>query len=226
RLACARGGLMQKLAGGGVMASVAAPAEVVRERVEGVTGVWVAAVNAPESVVLAGESDAVRGVVEELTAEGARCRWLPVGHAFHTPLMDPVLEEFAAAIGELSFAPAQIPLVSTVSGELAGADFGSAAYWVEHARRPVLFADAVEVARELGVRVWAEVGPQPALSAVMPEREDEVVTAFMRRDRDQQTGVLTGLARLHVHGVEVDWEKLVSSAGRVEVPTYAFQRRR
>ncbi|WSL56800.1 SDR family NAD(P)-dependent oxidoreductase [Streptomyces sp. NBC_01725] len=226
RLACARGGLMQKLAGGGVMASVAAPAREVRERIDGVSGVWVAAVNAPESVVLAGESDAVRGVVEELSGEGVRCRWLPVGHAFHTPLMDPVLDDFAAVIGELSFAPAQIPVVSTVSGELAGADFGSAAYWVEHARRPVQFADAVQVARELGVRVWAEVGPQPALSAVMPEREGEVVTAFMRRDRDQQTGVLTGLARLHVHGVEVDWEKLIPAAGRVEVPTYAFQRRR
>ncbi|WP_405826869.1 SDR family NAD(P)-dependent oxidoreductase [Streptomyces sp. NBC_00838] len=226
RLACARGGLMQKLAGGGVMASVAAPAGEVRARVEGVAGVWVAAVNAPESVVLAGEPDAVRGVVDELTDEGVRCRWLPVGHAFHTPLMDPVLEDFATALGDLSVAPAQIPVVSTVSGEVAGVEFGSAAYWVEHARRPVQFADAVEVARELGVRVWAEVGPQPALSAAMPERDCEVITAFMRRDRDQVTGVLTGLARLHVHGVEVGWEKLVPSVRPVEVPTYAFQRRR
>nr|WP_242572435.1 type I polyketide synthase [Streptomyces sp. NP-1717] len=226
RLACARGGLMQKLAGGGVMASVAAPVGEVRERVEGVAGVWVAAVNAPESVVLAGESDAVGAVVEELTAEGVRCRWLPVSHAFHTPLMDPVLEDFATALGDLSFAPAQIPVVSTVSGELAGADFGSAAYWVEHARRPVQFADAVEVARELGVRVWAEVGPQPALSAAMPEISGEVITAFMWRDRDQVTGVLTGLARLHAHGVEVDWQKLVPSVRPAEVPTYAFQRRR
>ncbi|MCI3226807.1 acyltransferase domain-containing protein, partial [Streptomyces sp. NP-1717] len=226
RLACARGGLMQKLAGGGVMASVAAPAGEVRERVEGVAGVWVAAVNAPESVVLAGEPDAVRGVVDELTDEGVRCRWLPVGHAFHTPLMDPVLEDFATALGDLSVAPAQVPVVSTVSGEVAGVEFGSAAYWVEHARRPVQFADAVEVARELGVRVWAEVGPQPALSAAMPERDCEVITAFMRRDRDQVTGVLTGLARLHVHGVEVGWEKLVPSVRPVEVPTYAFQRRR
>ncbi|MFD3924433.1 acyltransferase domain-containing protein, partial [Streptomyces sp. NPDC058595] len=227
RLACARGGLMQKLAGGGAMASVAAPAGEVRARVEDVTGVWVAAVNAPESVVLAGEPGAVSAVVEELTGEGVRCRWLPVGHAFHTPLMDPVLEDFATAVGGLSFAPAQIAVVSTVSGEVAGVDFGSAAYWVEHARRPVQFADAVEVARELGVRVWAEVGPQPALSAAMPEREGEVVTAFMRRDRDQVMGVLAGLAKLHVHGVEVDWSGVLPGSVRpVEVPTYAFQRRR
>ncbi|WP_405824957.1 SDR family NAD(P)-dependent oxidoreductase [Streptomyces sp. NBC_00838] len=227
RLACARGGLMQKLAGGGAMASVAAPVDEVQARIEDVTGVWVAAVNAPESVVLAGEPDAVRGVVDELTDEGVRCRWLPVGHAFHTPLMDPVLEDFATALGDLSFAPAQIPVVSTVLGEVAGVEFGSAAYWVEHARRPVQFADAVEVARELGVRVWAEVGPQPALSAAMPERDGEVITAFMRRDRDQQTGVLTGLARLHVHGVEVDWSRVLpGSVRRTEVPTYAFQRRR
>ncbi|MCI3226486.1 SDR family NAD(P)-dependent oxidoreductase, partial [Streptomyces sp. NP-1717] len=227
RLACARGGLMQRLAGGGVMASVAAPAGEVRARVEGVAGAWVAAVNAPESVVLAGGPDAVRGVVDELTAEGVRCRWLPVGHAFHTTLMDPVLEEFATAIADVEFAEPRIPVVSTVSGELAGADFGSAAYWVEHARRPVQFADAVQTARELGVRVWAEVGPQPALSAAMPERDGEVITAFMRRDRDQVTGVLTGLARLHAHGVEVDWSRVLpGSVRRTEVPTYAFQRRR
>ncbi|MFJ6662262.1 SDR family NAD(P)-dependent oxidoreductase, partial [Streptomyces sp. NPDC091377] len=184
-----------------------------------------AAVNAPEAVVLAGERDAVRTVVEEWAGEGVRTRWLPVSHAFHTPLMDPVLEEFAARIADLKHGPAEIPVVSTVTGELAGPDFGSADYWVEHARRPVRFADAVEAAREVGVRVWAEVGPQPALSAALPEAEGEVVAAFMRRDRDQAAGVLGGLARLHVHGVEVDWRRWITHP-EVEVPTYAFQRRR
>ncbi|MEU5980606.1 type I polyketide synthase, partial [Streptomyces sp. NPDC047315] len=227
RLACARGRLMQGLAGGGVMVSVAAPAEKVEARVAGLDGVWVAAVNAPESVVLAGEADAVRAVVDELTAEGARTRWLPVSHAFHTPLMEPVLEEFAAAIADLSFRPAEIPVVSTVAGELADAAFGSPEYWVNHARQPVRFADAVNAARGLGVRLWAEVGPQPALSAAMPERDGEAVASFMRRDRDQVTSVLTGLSRLHVHGVDIDWDRWLPEASeRVEVPTYAFQRRR
>ncbi|MFJ5227415.1 type I polyketide synthase [Streptomyces sp. NPDC088400] len=226
RLVCVRGRLMGGMTGG-VMASVAAPAEEIEERVGGVAGVWVAAVNAPESVVLAGEPDAVRGVVEKLEAEGVRTRWLPVSHAFHTPLMDPMLEEFAAALADVEFAAPQIPIVSTVSGELAGVDFGSAAYWVEHARQPVRFSEAVDTARELGARVWAEVGPQPALSAVMEERAGEVVASFMRRDRDQVTSVLTGLARLHVHGVEVDWDRWVPRTRQpVEVPTYAFQRRR
>ncbi|MET8573160.1 type I polyketide synthase, partial [Streptomyces sp. NPDC004783] len=200
RLACARGTLMQGLAGGGVMVSVAARVEQVEERIAGLAGVWVAAVNAPESVVLAGEADAVRGLVGKLDAEGVRTRWLPVRHAFHTPLMDPMLEDFSAALADLSFGPAQIPIVSTVSGELAGAGFGSAEYWVEHVRKPVRFADAVRTARELGARIWAEVGPQAALSAAMAEREGEAVASFMRRDRDQVTGLLTGLARLHVHG--------------------------
>ncbi|WP_158709519.1 acyltransferase domain-containing protein, partial [Streptomyces griseus] len=92
RLVCVRGRLMEEVPAGGVMVSVAAPEEVVRERVAGVAGVWVAAVNAPGSVVLAGEEGAVCGVVDGLVAEGVRTRWLPVGHAFHTPLMDPVLE--------------------------------------------------------------------------------------------------------------------------------------
>ncbi|MEU5980616.1 SDR family NAD(P)-dependent oxidoreductase [Streptomyces sp. NPDC047315] len=218
---------MQGLAGGGVMVSVAAPAEKIEARIAGVAGVWVAAVNAPESVVLAGEADAVRAVVDELTTEGVRTRSLPVSHAFHTPLMDPVLEEFAAAIADLSFGPADIPVVSTVAGELADAAFGSPEYWVEHARQPVRFADAVDVARGLGVRLWAEVGPQPALSAAMPERDGEAVASFMRRDRDQVTSVLTGLSRLHVHGVDIDWDRWLPEASeRVEVPTYAFQRRR
>ncbi|WP_435847444.1 SDR family NAD(P)-dependent oxidoreductase, partial [Streptomyces griseus] len=98
---------------------------------------------------------------------------------------------------------------------------------VEHARRPVRFADAVGVARGLGVRVWAEVGPQPALSAALDVREGEVVASFLRRDRDQATSLLTGLSRLHVHGVDVAWDQWVSRTGPlVEVPTYAFQRRR
>ncbi|MFJ5226872.1 type I polyketide synthase [Streptomyces sp. NPDC088400] len=227
RLACVRGRLMRGLAGDGVMASVAASAEEIEERVGGVAGVWVAAVNAPESVVLAGAVDAVRGVVEKLEAEGVRTRWLPVSHAFHTPLMDPMLEDFSAAIAGLAFGPAEIPVVSTVSGELAGADFGSAAYWVQHARQPVRFADAVHTARELGARIWAEVGPQPALSAAMEERAGEVAASFMWRDRDQATSLLTGLARLHVHGVEVDWAHWVPRTRQpVELPTYAFQRRR
>ncbi|NEB54220.1 SDR family NAD(P)-dependent oxidoreductase, partial [Streptomyces griseus] len=227
RLVCVRGRLMEEVPAGGVMVSVAAPEEVVRERVAGVAGVWVAAVNAPGSVVLAGEEGAVRGVVDGLVAEGVRTRWLPVGHAFHTPLMDPVLEEFSREIAGLSFQEPRIPVVSTVTGEVAGAGFGSAGYWVEHARRPVRFADAVGVARGLGVRVWAEVGPQPALSAALDVREGEVVASFLRRDRDQATSLLTGLSRLHVHGVDVAWDSwLPRGTDSVDLPTYAFQRRR
>ncbi|MFE5947550.1 type I polyketide synthase [Streptomyces sp. NPDC056480] len=227
RLACVRGRLMQGMAAGGVMVSVAAPAEVIQERISGLAGVWVAAVNAPGSVVLAGEADAVHGVVGKLTVEGVRTRSLPVSHAFHTPLMDPMLEDFSAAIADLIFRPAEIPVVSTVTGELAGADFGSPAYWVQHARQPVRFAASIAMARELGARAWIEVGPQPALSAAMEERAGEAVASFMRRDRDQVTALLTGLARLHVHGVEVDWGRWVSrTRPPVEIPTYAFQRRR
>ena len=215
RLACVRGRLMQGMAVGGVMVSVAAPVEEVQERVSGVPGVWVAAVNAPGSVVLAGEADAVRGVVGQLDAEGVRTRWLPVSHAFHTPLMDPMLEDFAAAVADLTFGPAEIPVVSTVTGELAGADFGSAAYWVEHARQPVRFSDAHARGTGVGSRAHgSEVGPQPALSAAMDERSGEAVASFMRRDRDQVTGVLAGLARLHVHGVEVDWDPWVPRTRR------------
>ncbi|MBA0051258.1 SDR family NAD(P)-dependent oxidoreductase [Streptomyces sp. AJS327] len=227
RLVCARGRLMQGLASGGVMVSVAAPVAEVEGRVEGLEGVWIAAVNGPEAVVLAGEAEAVGGVVGMLSGEGFRTRWLPVSHAFHTPLMDPILEEFAREIAGLSFGPGRIPVVSTVSGGVVGSDFGGVAYWVEHACRPVRFGDAVGVARGLGVRVWAEVGPQPALTAVLGGCEGEVSAVFMRRGRDQVAGVLTGLARLHVHGVGVDWRRLLPrGAGSVELPTYAFQRRR
>ncbi|WP_374105607.1 SDR family NAD(P)-dependent oxidoreductase, partial [Streptomyces sp. McG3] len=152
---------------------------------------------------------------------------LPVSHAFHTPLMDPMLEEFSQSIAGLPFEAPRIPVVSTVTGEVAGADFGSPAYWVEHARRPVRFADAVSTVRGLGVRVWAEVGPQPALSAALDVPDGEVVASFLRRDRDQATSLLTGLSRLHVHGVDVAWDQWVSRMRPpVEVPTYAFQRRR
>jgi acyl transferase domain-containing protein len=167
RVVAARGRLMAGLPAGGVMVAVAASeAEVIP--LLG-AGAGIAAINGPDSVVVSGESDAVGAVADRLAASGRRVRRLSVSHAFHSPLMEPMIEDFSAVLAEVSASEPRIPLVSNVTGQLAAHGYGSAAYWVDHVRRPVRFADGVRVAESLGAGVFVEVGPGGA-TRCLPRR--------------------------------------------------------
>ncbi|WP_020659292.1 type I polyketide synthase [Amycolatopsis benzoatilytica] len=223
-LVSARARLMGELPGGGVMAAVAAAeADVVPLLAEGVS---IAAVNGPESVVVSGTEAAVRAVEERLAEVGCRTRRLAVSHAFHSPLMDPMLAEFERAIAGLSFGPARIPVVSAVTGQLA--DIASVDYWVRQVREPVRFADSVETLVSEGVGNFLDLGPDGALSsaAKLSLPEDAVAVPSLRKDRPEELTALTALAHLYVRGVDVAWESLFPGARPVDLPTYAFQHRR
>ncbi|MFE5502768.1 SDR family NAD(P)-dependent oxidoreductase [Amycolatopsis japonica] len=226
----ARGRLMQQLPTGGAMVAIQAGEAEIQPLL--VDGVGIAAVNGPDSVVISGVEDKVL----EIASRFAKTKRLTVSHAFHSPWMDGMLDQFGAVVRTLDFHPPRIPLVSTVTGRLAQEDvLGDPDYWVRQVREPVRFAESVRTLSELGVRTFVELGPDGVLSAMARDvldtgqaPDDHTVTAVLRRDRPEPRTVVAALAALHVHGVHVDWRAFFAGTGarQVDLPTYAFQRNR
>ncbi|RKN34958.1 SDR family NAD(P)-dependent oxidoreductase, partial [Streptomyces hoynatensis] len=227
-LVAARARLMQALPPGGAMAAVQATEEEVTARLT--DGVSIAAVNGPEAVVVSGDEAAVLALAGEFADAGRKTRRLSVSHAFHSPLMDPMLDDFRAVVAGLSYAEPRLAVVSNVTGRLATVDeLCTPAYWVRHVREAVRFGDGMRALGEAGVTTLVELGPEGVLSAMAAETLPQAVTVpALRRDRDEETAVVTALARLHVAGAQVDWAPLFAETGgrRVDLPTYAFQRSR
>ncbi|MBL1102783.1 type I polyketide synthase, partial [Streptomyces coffeae] len=228
----ARARLMQALPVGGAMVAVQAAEDEVVPLVEEVAGqVSVAAVNGPSSVVISGEEAAVLEIAAHFETEGRRTKRLAVSHAFHSPLMDPMLDEFRSVVEGLEFGAPSIPVVSNLTGAVAAAEeICSPEYWVRHVRETVRFADGIQTLSTEGVRAFLELGPDGVLSALVGEvvPDEAVAVPVLRKDRPEETTAVSALAQLHVTGVPVDWGMLFAGSGarRVELPTYAFQRRR
>ncbi|MFE4517529.1 SDR family NAD(P)-dependent oxidoreductase [Kitasatospora sp. NPDC056783] len=226
RLVAARGRLMQALPAGGAMVAVkATEAEIEPLLTDRVS---IAAVNGPSSVVVSGEAGAVREIAERFE----RKRELTVSHAFHSPLMEPMLDEFREVAAGLEYHPPRIAVVSTLTGAPATErELCSPEYWVRHVREAVRFADGVRALAEAGARRFVEIGPGGVLTALAAENltEEQGGTALiplLRKDRREPAAVLTALGALHVHGGTVDWARLLPAGAAVDLPTYAFQRRR
>ncbi|MFJ9821130.1 SDR family NAD(P)-dependent oxidoreductase [Streptomyces sp. NPDC101151] len=222
-LVAARGRLMQALPEGGAMIAVRATEDEVVPLLG--DGVGIAAVNGPASVVVSGPAAAARA----LAARFERTRELAVSHAFHSALMEPMLDEFREVAASLSYGSLRIPLVSTLTGAPAAPDeLSTPEYWVRHAREAVRFADAVTALHDAGARHFVEVGPGSALTAAAGEclPDEAAVVPLLRKDRDEPEALLTGLAALHVHGGAVDWTDPLPHHDGSDLPTYAFQRSR
>jgi acyl transferase domain-containing protein len=234
KLVAARGRLMQALPTGGAMVAVqATEAEVLPLLTAGVS---VAALNSPGSVVLSGADDAVSGVADQFSAQGRKTTRLRVSHAFHSALMDPMLDEFGGIAETLSYAAPRISVVSTVTGQVAAPEqLMSPQYWVRQVRDAVRFADAVRTMADHGVVTCLELGPDTVLSTMAATtlntaQDNGTVTCVstMRRDRDEQREFVAALARVHVTGGTVDWAAWFAGRGaaRVDLPTYPFERER
>ncbi|WP_369368671.1 SDR family NAD(P)-dependent oxidoreductase [Streptomyces sp. CG4] len=229
RLVVARGRLMQALPSGGAMVAVQASEEEVLPLLDDAR-VGVAAVNGPQSVVIAGAFDAVEEAVAHLRAQDRRTTALRVSHAFHSPLMEPMLADFRAVAEGLSYEPPKLSIVSTVTGEAATADeLTSPGYWVEHVRRTVRYADALRTLAQSRTTRFVELGPDGTLTALartLLQDEPSLLVPALRKDGSEAARLLTAVGALHAHGHSPDWAALFPGARSVALPTYAFQRRR
>jgi polyketide synthase 12 len=234
-LVAARGRFMQALPPGGAMVAVEATEEeagLLLGTPELATA-GIAAVNGPASVVISGAENAVAAVAERLRADGRRAHRLAVSHAFHSPLMDPMIDEFVSVAAGLAVGQPTIPIISNLTGRLAGDDFASAGYWKRHIREAVRFADSVRFAQSAGATRFFEVGPASGLTASIEESSPSdagvaavVTMPALRKDRPEPLTLTDAVAQGFVVGMDVNWRGALGEAHLVELPTYAFERRR
>ncbi|MGI5500427.1 SDR family NAD(P)-dependent oxidoreductase [Lentzea sp. CA-135723] len=208
-LVSARARLMQALPEGGAMIALQATEDEVTPLLSDV--VSLAAINGPNAVVVAGDETAVEQVVAQFADR--KSKRLSVSHAFHSPLMDPMLDDFRAVVAELTFNEPQIAMLGDVTDP---------EYWVRHVRGTVRFADAMQTLTDEGVRTFLELGPDGVLAAMA----DAPVIPALRKDRSEVLGITTAVAALHTRGVKIDWSTFFAGASVVDLPTYAFQRER
>ncbi|MFJ2178446.1 SDR family NAD(P)-dependent oxidoreductase [Streptomyces sp. NPDC087851] len=219
----ARGRLMQELPTGGAMAALTASEAEALDLIAGHTMVGLAAVNGPESTVISGAADTVEELARRWRDRGGKARRLRVSHAFHSPLMEPMLARFEQALKQVSWREPEIPVVSGT----AGAEVTDPAYWVRHVRDTVRYHDSVLELRDQGADLFLEAGPAGTLTA-MATADSGVWLPALRAERDEPETLLTAVAGVHAHGSTVDWTALLGarSASPVSLPTYAFQRER
>ncbi|MET9128186.1 type I polyketide synthase, partial [Streptomyces sp. NPDC004528] len=229
RLVSARGRLMQELPSGGAMFALeAAEDEVLPLLTEGVS---VAAVNGPRSVVVSGAEAAASAVAQQIAALGRRTSRLRVSHAFHSPLMEPMLAEFRTVAESVTYGQPSLAVVSNLTGQAAEAgELGSPEYWVRHVREAVRFADGISWLAANGVTRFVELGPDGTLTALaqstLPDSQDTLFVPTLRKERDEAETLTSAVSLLHVHGRTPEWTSLLPGAGHVDLPTYAFRRDR
>ncbi|MEV0409146.1 SDR family NAD(P)-dependent oxidoreductase [Actinoallomurus sp. NPDC050550] len=234
RLVGVRGGLMQALPTDGAMLSVrASEAEALPVLAGCEDRVALAAVNGPDSVVVSGEKDAVRQVADHFRGLGRKVKPMAVSHAFHSPLMEPMLEEFRRTVAALTYTEPEIPMASTVTGRLAEpGELRDPDHWVDQVRATVRFADTVAALHADGVTTFAEIGPDAVLTVMGPDCLPPGATArflpTVRAGRPEARSVLEFLAHAHTRGAAVEWASFFAAdpVRQVELPTYAFQHRR
>ncbi|MEV0374916.1 SDR family NAD(P)-dependent oxidoreductase, partial [Streptomyces sp. NPDC050636] len=239
RVVALRSQSLKALAGAGGMMSVSLSAAAVEERLPR----WgerlsLAAVNGPSAVVVSGEPGALEELQAELEAEGVRARMVAVDYASHSAQVERLEQEITSALAGVAPRRGRVPMVSAMTGEALSGPELDAAYWYGSLRASVHFDRAVRTLAGMGHQVFIEVTPHPVLLGAMNDTLEEVaqdagpgtaagvVCGTLRRDDGGASRLITSLAEAFVHGVTVDWEKVLPSAERVALPTYAFQHER
>ena len=233
RLVATRGRMMQTLCERGAMAAVTASEARLQDLLGALPAdLAVAAVNAADEIVLSGAAASLDAVLERLAGHGVRHRRLAVSHAFHSPLMEPMLDRFAAYAASIPFAPPTIPVISNLTGARLD-QAPDADYWRAHARQAVRFEAGLATLKADGHTVFLEIGPQPVLlgmarrSGVFDGTPNAIWLPSLRKSGDDAREMLEALAALYRAGAPIDWRAFEAGRGRrTALPTYPFERQR
>lgn len=230
-----RGELMQNLPAGGGMISVAASSESVEAILsQNSVDLSIAAYNGPQQTVVSGSLEQIEVFSKLALAAGIKTQSLKVSHAFHSKLMEPMLDEFRALVSKLGLGVPQKNFISTVTSQLVQQELASCDYWVDQVRKPVRFMQAMETAAAMQVSHFFELGPHPVLTTLaksidLPYTDDS--TRWMssaRRSQSDWSALLPSISQLFIDGYPIDWARAEApySRHRVSVPGYAFSNRR
>lgn len=248
RLVVERGRLMEQALGS--MVSVLASEQEVQHFLADVADVTIGVINGPRSVVLSGGHTSVTQVTEALQMAGFKTRKLDIPVAAHSPMLDPVLDAFEAAVRKVTLSPPQLPVVSGMSGKLVSDELTDPIYWRQHLRNTVRFADGIQTLQDEGVGIFLEIGPKPTLLGMVeqcldietraqraPARQEQAspsppfspspcLLPSLREGQSDWQQMLTTLGELYVRGVAIDWHGFDQEyhRRRVTLPTYPFQR--
>jgi len=233
RMIAQRGRLMQSLPKTGSMMAVFASEQVCIEAIGKVTSgtelVSIAAVNGPMHTVLSGDAETIRQIESELSARGIGVQSLNVSHAFHSPLMKPMVEQLGRVVAEVDFHTPKIDLISSVSGMKAGNEITAASYWRDQALAPVRFGRGMESLKAMGIDAFVEIGPRPVLSAMAKQYlgypESAWITSIDSGGQNYRS-MFEALGKLYTSGSSVNWKAVHDgpSRRRISLPTYPFER--
>ncbi|MGZ4032675.1 MAG: beta-ketoacyl synthase N-terminal-like domain-containing protein, partial [Tumebacillaceae bacterium] len=232
KLVAARGQLVQKLPGGSMLAVEGTP-----EQVQSFLGVGVdlAVVNGPQACVLAGTDERMEALEEEITAAGLRCQRVRTSHAFHSAMLDPILDEFLETVSQIELHPPQIPYVTNVTGTwVTPEEATDPAHWVRHMRQTVRFAEGLDCLLQEPGSIFLEVGPGQTFTSVIqrnPQKQNVLFagpTLATKQESSDHATLLTSLGRLWIAGISIEWEKMYQQEERrrVALPVYPFDRYR
>ena len=233
KLIAARGRLMQSLPQNGAMAAIFTEPEQIEPALKGLEEqVSIAGVNGPASTVISGTKEAVQQVAESFEQKKIKVTYLNVSHAFHSPLMEPILDEFESIAAELHFKAPQIPIVSNLTGTLLEpGEIPDAAYWRKHIRQAVLFDQGMKSLEAEQVDIYLETGPHPTLIGMarhsLPDSTAAWIPSLHRKQTDWEA-VLNAAAALFVYGAPINWRQFDKLYNRtfLRLPHYPFQRKR
>ncbi|MCF2149629.1 SDR family NAD(P)-dependent oxidoreductase [Desmonostoc muscorum LEGE 12446] len=233
KLIAERGRLIQSLPQDGTMAAVFAPEAKIASLLQNhADKVSIACVNGPNNVVISGVRETVSEILEQLKLQGINAQVLQVSHAFHSPLMASILDEFEQIANALEFQKPRIPFISNVTGEILEArQVPDAAYWRQHLRGTVRFFTGMETLSKRDYDIFLEVGPSTTLLGMgkkcLPENTATWLPS-LKKDSDDWMQLLATAGELYVRGTTIDWSAFDRDYQRqlIVLPTYPFQRQR
>ncbi len=233
KLVCARGRLMDSLQQKGSMASIFAPEDQVAEIIRPFAHeVAIAVINHPTNIVISGAQVAVEAALNTCETRGIKTRRLSVTQAAHSPLLDPIHDEFTAVAATVQYHPPRIDLVSSTTAQpVSAAEVSSPDYWWRHLRMPVQFVRLIENLQQRGQDVFVEIGPHPVLvpnaQRLLPGGYGIWVTSL--REKFEDSGqMLAALGKLFIAGVDIQWDNFYGNVpiAKTQLPTYPFDHQR